>query len=164
MGEKFDRPNLHGPRTLPQARIQHHQALALYTKSLGVENPETAKTTSRPGRTAWLQGDNSNAAAMIRQTLAIERRLLGTDDSNTLYSMNSLASVYRWQRKGAQTEALYRQTLKIRRRILGTKHTDTLTSMNDLANVHWSPASVRKPKRSMASSSRAAPCTGSRTS
>jgi tetratricopeptide (TPR) repeat protein len=120
----------------PEAGTQFERALELHRRVLGAQHPETLKTISRLGRTAFLRGKYPEAEALLRPNLEIQRRVLGPEHPDTLVSMTSLAYVYDRQGKYPQAEALQSQTLEIQRRVRGPEHPDTLGSMNNLANVY----------------------------
>ena len=116
----------------PQGRKQLELTLELQRRVFGATNPETLKTLSRLGSTAYLQGKYSEAEALFNQALPIQRATLGANHADTLYSMNGLANTYFFEGKYEQAEALHSQILEIRRRLLGSEHPDTLASMNNL--------------------------------
>jgi serine/threonine protein kinase/tetratricopeptide (TPR) repeat protein len=117
----------------PEARKHLQRALDLYRRVLGPENPNTLKTMSRLGATAWRQGKYLEAEALLNQTSQMQRRVQGPEHPDTLASMNALANCYSAQGNYAQSEVLNDQTLKIKRRVLGSEHPDTLAAMNNLA-------------------------------
>lgn len=120
------------------AREQLQEALDLYKRALGEEDPKTLITMSLLGRIVWSQGEYAQAEKLISRALKSERVVLGAEHPETLFAMNNLGNTYRAQGKNAEAAALYKETLDGRRRVLGPEHPDTLTSTNNLANVYWS--------------------------
>ncbi|HTX77036.1 MAG TPA: serine/threonine-protein kinase, partial [Terracidiphilus sp.] len=120
----------------PEARKQLEQALDLYRRAWGGNNPKTLETMSRVGSIAELQGKYPEAEAFLSRALPMQRRVLGPEHPDTLLSMNHLAVVYYDEGRYAQAEALHSQILEIRRRVLGPENIETLGSMNDLAVIY----------------------------
>ena len=74
----------------PEARTQFERALELHRRVLVAQNPETLKTISRLGRTAFLQRKSPEAEVLCRQSLEGQRRVLGPEHPDTMNSTNSL--------------------------------------------------------------------------
>ena len=127
-----------------EAQTQLEQALQLYERILGPENPTTVRIISRLGSVAVSQAKYAEAEALSTRALTVQRRVLPPEDLDTLYSMNILGNVYYLEGKYDQAEPLHSQVLEIRRRILGPEHPRTLASMNNLAGVYYGQSRYAK--------------------
>jgi len=131
MGQTYEDLGLYA-----EAQEQVQQALDLYRRALGDNNPKTLESMSRLGNIAEIQGKYPEAETVLSQTLPIQRRVLGPEHPDTLLSMNHLANVYYYEGKYPEAEALHSQILETRRRVLGPDNIETLGSMSNLANVY----------------------------
>jgi len=109
------------------------QAVAIRTRVLGPEHPQTLEAMDALEITVSAQRKTEEAIKLEREMLAVRRRVLGNDDPNTARSMVRLAWSLQEEGRYAEAEALERPALDVQRRLLGPEHQDTLVTMRDLA-------------------------------
>ncbi|KAM7207997.1 hypothetical protein V8F06_014959, partial [Rhypophila decipiens] len=109
-----------------EAEQLHRQTLALRTKVLGSEHPDTLNTMLGVANAVNQHGNYSEAEQLYRQTLALQTKVLGSEHPDTLNTMLGVANAVRDQGNYSEAEQLYRQTLALRTKVLGSEHPDTL--------------------------------------
>jgi tetratricopeptide (TPR) repeat protein len=115
-----------------QAEAIYRDAIAIQTRVLGADHPETLMTQVALGYAMSAQGRFADAEALYRTVIEIQTRVLGPDHPNTLGSMNSLGGVLLDQHRYAPAEPIYRDLLDARKRVLGVSHPETLWSFYNL--------------------------------
>ncbi|KAK3382112.1 hypothetical protein B0T24DRAFT_660893 [Lasiosphaeria ovina] len=118
-----------------QAEQLYRRTLALRTKVVGAQHPDTLRSMHGLANAAWSQGKHKEAEQLYRQTLAQWTEVLGARHCHTLLTMNNLANAVRDQGNYKEAAQLYRQTLTLRTEVLGVQHPITLRSMHGLANA-----------------------------
>jgi len=119
----------------PEAKVQHEEALAIRTRVLGAEHPDTLISMNDLGLVLRKQGFLSEAKDLYNEALVIQRRALGEEHVDTLITLNNIANVLRSQRRTLEAESIYRKVLEVRRRVLGEEDPDTLTSQSNFSAV-----------------------------
>ncbi|KAK3376988.1 hypothetical protein B0T24DRAFT_665831 [Lasiosphaeria ovina] len=118
-----------------EAEQLYRQTLALQTKVLGSEHPDTLCTILGIANAVSNQGNYSEAEQLYRQTLVLQTKVLGSEHPDTLRTMNNLAAAVGDQGNYSEAEQLYRQTLALQTKVLGSEHPDTLRTMLGIANA-----------------------------
>jgi tetratricopeptide (TPR) repeat protein len=118
------------------AAQQCRTALALYSKNLGPDHPETLRSRHHLARCYHELGQYAEALELHKETLVLLKAQFGPDHPDTLRSMDSLASSYAALCRRADALQLREETLALRKARLGPDHPDTLLSMYSLANSY----------------------------
>ncbi len=107
--------------------------VAVRTRVLGSEDPDTLRGRSHLDIALWRQGKYAEAEADCRELVKLEEKVLGPEQPDTLGTLNTLANILSEQGKYPEAEAQYREVIKLREKALGPEHPDTLASRNNLA-------------------------------
>jgi hypothetical protein len=129
---------------LPEAIRVWEQVVALQSKRLGPDDPDTLASMNNLGVAYQADGQVKRALALFELTLANARRLLGPDHPETLAGMNNLAGAYQADGQVKKALPLYQALLEKRQGTLGPDHPDTLHSMHDLATAYQGDGQVKK--------------------
>jgi eukaryotic-like serine/threonine-protein kinase len=116
-----------------ESRPALERALAIHTRELGPDHPETLESVNALGRLLYKVGRYQEAAVLHRRVLDRQRSLLGDDDPHTLWNAYNLAKVLDRLGQWPEAESLYREVVETRSRRLGPDHLDTLVAANGLA-------------------------------
>jgi tetratricopeptide (TPR) repeat protein len=119
------------------ARRLEERVMAVMTRVLGDEHPDTLASINNLAATLWDQGDHAGARRLQERVLEARTRVLGEEHPDTLVSMNNLALTLAAQGDHAGARRIQERVLEARTRVLGEEHPDTLTSMNNLAGTLW---------------------------
>ncbi|KAK3939474.1 kinesin light chain, partial [Diplogelasinospora grovesii] len=92
-----------------EAERLHRQALELFEKVLGRENPFTVTNMNNLALTLKSQGKYEEAERLHRQALELFEKVLGRENPFTVNSMNNLALTLKSQGKYEEAEPLHRQ-------------------------------------------------------
>ena len=111
--------------------------LAIREKSLGPDNPDTAKSLNNLAFLYDQTGDYAKAEPLYQQALRIYEKLLGPEHQETAQILDNLAGVYCSMAAYAKAEPLYQQALKIRETVLGPEHPGTAANLNNLAALYY---------------------------
>ncbi|MCX6594606.1 MAG: tetratricopeptide repeat-containing protein [Acidobacteria bacterium] len=125
-----------------QARTLQEQVLAVMTRVLGPEHPNTLTSMNNLAETMGAQGDHAGARALHEQVLAVSRRVLGPEHLHTLTSMNNLAKTLVAQGDAVGARTLQEQVLAMLRRVLGPEHPHTLSSIKTGCGIPASKGSI----------------------
>jgi serine/threonine protein kinase len=128
MGTVYERLGLYA-----RAQPLYEKAADIQRRVLGLEDPNTLRTTSN---LAWIllrQHRLAQAEKLLRQTLDVQQRALGSEHIDTLRTVNNLAGTLQQQHQFTESEKLYREALGTERRVLGPEHSETLRSIGNLA-------------------------------
>ena len=117
----------------PQSESLTRRALAVETRVLGANNPETFKSMDTLSGLLEDQSRYPEAEKMARQTVEKRTRTLGPEDRDTLYANTELASIIVDQGRYAEAEPLSRQTVAMARRKWGPLDPVTLLAEKELA-------------------------------
>jgi serine/threonine protein kinase/tetratricopeptide (TPR) repeat protein len=112
---------------------QHERAVALRSRTLGVDHPDTLTSMNNLAVGYRLAGRAADAVPLHERELAHSRKRLGRDHPETLRSLSNLAVALRLAGRPEDAIPLLEEALAMRRAKLGPDHPDTLTSLNDLA-------------------------------
>ncbi|MGZ3480327.1 MAG: tetratricopeptide repeat protein [Myxococcaceae bacterium] len=119
----------------PRAVELLQRAVAVRTRVLGVDDPDTLRSSSKLGATYTRSARYPEAERVLANALDRSRRVNGPDHPDTLGMLGNLGTLAMFQGRFAHAEELDRRVLEGRRRVLGAEHPDTLTAMNNLALV-----------------------------
>ena len=142
MGMVYDNLGLY-----PRAHPLVQQAMEIQKRVLGLENPETLKSTRSLGYIVFQEGHYPEAEKLDRDTLAIQRRVLGPEHPDTIRSMYNLEVLLHSEGHRADAEKLDRETLELRRRVLGAENPDTLVATQELASVLADEGNYAEPEK-----------------
>jgi eukaryotic-like serine/threonine-protein kinase len=117
----------------PRAAELVEQALAIRTRLLGADHPDTLRSATKLGGIYTRSARYADAERILSDALERGRRVNGPEHPDTLGTLANLATVAFWQGKYARAEEINRQILEIRRRVLGADHPDTLITLNNVA-------------------------------
>ncbi len=116
-----------------EAEKKIREALAIRSRVLGQDHPETAVTLDDLAHCLKDQGQHARALALFEKALAGRRKSLGEEHPDTATSCMNVATCLTAQGKHAQALALSEKALAINRQVLGEEHPDTARSYNHLA-------------------------------
>ncbi|PVF91532.1 hypothetical protein CPB86DRAFT_878463 [Serendipita vermifera] len=125
------------------------EAVGLYIRALGKEDPRTLRTMHHLASAYNGTGEYMRARELDEEILVIRKKVIGPLHSHTLRSMSNLASDY--ARLGQYKDArrlqeevdlglyvkareLDEKVLSLRKEFMGSEHPDTLASMHNLAS------------------------------
>ena len=108
------------------------QAVAIQTKALGPNDPETLASIAMLGVVDDDLAHYAESEKLLRQALAGQQRVLGADKAETLATANYLTDTLQDEEKLAAAEDLLRKTLAIQQKTLGREDGATLRTMRSL--------------------------------
>jgi len=115
------------------AEIIWRKVIAVYTRVLGPEDPNTLSSRNNLANALKGQGKHAEAEQQYRAVLAIQERVLGPEHPDTLGSRMGVANALYSQGKYAEAEQEHRAVLAIKERVLGPEHPETFRSCYNLA-------------------------------
>jgi tetratricopeptide (TPR) repeat protein len=118
-----------------EAETIHREALALWRKRAGNEDPQTLYTLSRLGSTLESEKKWAEAETVYREALAVWRKQAGNEDPQTLYTMRRLALTLEGESKWAEAEIVHREALALWRKQAGNEDPQTLYALRNLAST-----------------------------
>jgi serine/threonine protein kinase/tetratricopeptide (TPR) repeat protein len=121
---------------LAKAKEQLETALAMSTKNVGPEHPNTLAVQSNLGNLYASQGQYAKAKELLERTLATEQRVLGPEHRDALATMLNLAGVHFETQQYAKAEELFREVVRCYVRDLGEKDPVTLVARQNLAEAY----------------------------
>ena len=110
------------------------RAVALQTRSLGAQAPDTLQSMSSLGAAYRDLDRYADAEKLLRRTLAGQQRVLGPNNEATMATIDTLADTLTKEGQYTQAEGLLRQVLAVQRKILGPESRAALLSNNRLTN------------------------------
>jgi tetratricopeptide (TPR) repeat protein len=116
-------------------RRLYEKILAMTTRALGEENPDTLWAMSGYARSLRHQGDYKRAQQFEERVLEIRVRVWGEEDIQTLRAMSDLAETLCMRGKYVEAQRLQERVLEQMARVIGAEHPDTLSAMSDLAET-----------------------------
>jgi non-specific serine/threonine protein kinase/serine/threonine-protein kinase len=117
----------------PRAAALVEQALAIRTRVLGADHPDTLRSATKLGGIYSRSARYADAERLLSDALERGRRVNGPEHPDTLGTLANLGTVAFWQGKYGRAEEIHRQVLEVRRRVLGADHPDTLISLSNVA-------------------------------
>jgi serine/threonine protein kinase len=117
----------------PRAAALVEQALAIRTRVLGADDPDTLRSATKLGGIYSRSARYADAERLLSDALERGRRVNGPEHPDTLGTLANLGTVAFWQGKYGRAEEIHRQVLEARRRVLGADHPDTLISLSNVA-------------------------------
>ena len=118
-----------------QAHTLWEHALAIQTRALGPDNPETLRSLALLGGVVKAQGRFADSEKLLRQALAGQQRVLGPDHPETMETVSYLTDTLEALGHLAEAEALLRRTIADQQRTLGPEKPATLRSMRSLTQI-----------------------------
>jgi non-specific serine/threonine protein kinase/serine/threonine-protein kinase len=118
-----------------QAETLLQQAIAVQTRELGPDAPDTLASMAALGKAQAGLGHIDDAEKLLRRVLATQQRVLGSEDPATLTTASYLADTLIHDGKFGEAESLTRRTLASQQRTLGPEKPASLRSMRTLAQV-----------------------------
>ena len=112
---------------------QRERVLAIRTKLLGPNHPDTLTTMDNLAVAYRLSGRAREAVPLLEKVLAIRQASLGPDHSDTLSTLGNLAVAYQYSERLAEAFSLFEQQVKIMTKKWGPDHGRTLVATNNLA-------------------------------
>jgi TIR domain/Tetratricopeptide repeat/NB-ARC domain len=120
----------------PPAEPFLREALVLYARLLGPDNPELATILTRIGRLMFFDlEDVSWPRSLLEQALAIRTTALGPEDPATADSLIHLGQVLLWEREYVHARRLTERALRICEAAHGPDHDHTIVCVEHLADV-----------------------------
>ncbi|MBV8352961.1 MAG: tetratricopeptide repeat protein [Verrucomicrobia bacterium] len=113
------------------------EALDIFQKTLGSEDPNTLISLNNLGNLFNDMGDFAKAEPLLEEALKIRRKTLSPEDPDTATSLGNLAELYRAMGEYAKAEPLYQEALEIFQHVFGREHPDTARAMDNLAGLYW---------------------------
>jgi serine/threonine protein kinase len=118
------------------AASQDEQALALCTRHLGADHPNTLVSMHNLAESYAALNRQDEALKLRQAALAARKRVLPSDHPDTLKNMHSLAGSYAALNRHAEAIKLFEATLAAEKRVYGLDHVGTFRTMNNLANSY----------------------------
>jgi serine/threonine protein kinase len=116
-----------------KAAQQEEAALALFSRLLGPDDPDTLSAMNHLATSYADLGRYNEALKLREETLARRKARLGPNHPDTLISMNNLANSYRELGRDVECLALREETLALEKVVLGPDNPDTLRCMGNIA-------------------------------
>jgi WD40 repeat protein len=135
---------LHNEGKFSEAEQLYRQALEIYERVLGPENPDTLTVLNNLANTIRIKGDPITAEPIFRQVLNTREKVLGPNHHDTATTLNSLAVLLHNTGKYEDAEPLYRRALGICEKNLGNEHSLTIQIQNNINSL----LNVKKSKKS----------------
>jgi len=127
------------------AERMFREALALYQKLRGNENPRVASLLGDIASMASFQGRHAESETLERETLALWKKLKGEEDPQVAYTLDRSAMVLLRQSQAFETpanqrllkeaETLEREALAMSRKLLGNEHPDVATALGGVTQA-----------------------------
>jgi serine/threonine protein kinase/TolA-binding protein len=117
----------------PQSESLTRHALAIETRVLGEDNPETLKSMYTLSGLLEDESRYSEGEKVARETVKRRTRALGPDDRETIDANRELAALITDEGRYAEAEPLGRKTFEIARRNLGLPDPVTISAEMQLA-------------------------------
>ena len=133
---------LHNQGAVSRAIAYHERALAVSTRILGEDHPNTLISRYNLATDYHVAGDLRRAIPLYEQALADSTRVLGDDSPQTLSLRNNLAGAYQDAGDLRRAVPVFEQILGDTVRILGDDHPDTFTSRSNLADAYRSTGNL----------------------
>jgi serine/threonine protein kinase len=115
---------------------QYRKALAIRTKHLGSDHPDTLRNMMSLANSYTHLGRYDDAVKLNEQTLAIQKAKLGPDHPQTLRNMKNLAGNYNYLGRYDDALKLGEQSLALLKAKLGPDHPDILRGTIYLAQLY----------------------------
>jgi tetratricopeptide (TPR) repeat protein len=117
---------------LDEAESLNLQALSLWKKLRGSDDPKVAASLNNLGNVYFRRRDLDRAKDCFEQALAIWRPI---DDPNTSAALHNVANVLALQNRFAAAEKLYREAVTLARQRHGDLHPTTALYLRNLGDV-----------------------------
>jgi tetratricopeptide (TPR) repeat protein len=116
-----------------QAQLLLEGILAIRSKVLGEEHPDTAASYAWVADNLNAQGRYQEAQESLQKALHISRKVLGEEHPHTALSYNNVAFNLNAQGRYKEAQEGFQKALDILRKVLGEEHPNTAQSYNNLA-------------------------------
>ena len=124
------------------------RALAIVTKTLGPNNPDTAKVIRKLGVAYDAQGRYADADAQFKRALDIFTKAFGPDHRFIATVLLNQGQLFEHQRRYGDAEQAYKRALAINEKARGPNHPDTVARrLNHLAAVERRARQARQRRR-----------------
>ncbi|MBB5922409.1 Flp pilus assembly protein TadD [Actinoalloteichus hoggarensis] len=122
-------------RSGPDAEQHHRQRIALHSRLLGPDHPDTVLAHNDLARTLGEYGRTAEAVEILREVLPSVARTRGDEHPDTLSIRNNLAAALAAAGRPDEATRLFTEVLASRARELGALHPHTLSVRNNLAQL-----------------------------
>jgi tetratricopeptide (TPR) repeat protein len=137
----------HLNRDYAKAELLYKQALHIYEKALGQENPLVKGSLNNLALLYTRTGEYAQAEPLYKRALAISQKVLGPENPSTAKSLNNLGLLYKRMGEYARAKPLYKEALEIREKVLGPENPDTAQSIRNLAYLELDSGNIQEAKR-----------------
>jgi tetratricopeptide (TPR) repeat protein len=128
-------PGLFAQARYRPAQLLLEKALAIQSRVLGEEHPDTALGYNNLGYTLRAQGQYTPAQPLFDTASAIARKVLGEEHPDTAAIYNNLAMNLEAQGRYPEAHRWFDKALAIHRNVFGEEDPHTANSYNNLAHV-----------------------------
>ena len=104
----------------PKAKAMFERSAAIFEKSLGSDDPDTAYTQALLGNIYRVDGDYDPAEQILRRSLSVEEKTIGPDHPWIANTLRHLALLYESRRDFGKTEEIDTRALEMAQRTEGT--------------------------------------------
>ena len=111
----------------------YEQALAIYRKVHGEQNPLTATTLNNLGVLLQAMGEYAGARTYYEQALAIRKKVFGDQHSVAAHSLHNLGTLMQATGDYGASRTYYEETLAVWKKVHGGQHPHTATTLNNLS-------------------------------
>lgn len=111
----------------------YRRALAIAEKTLGPENPNTARSLNNLATLYLYAGKYSQVESLLQQSLTIRQKSLGNEHPDVARTLFSLAELYNYQGKFDESDSIHLRALSIRKKALPPDHPFISESLETLA-------------------------------
>jgi tetratricopeptide (TPR) repeat protein len=115
-----------------EAEKLYRQILAIRTRTLGPEHPDTLQCQISLAQLLLKEGRLQEAEKMQRQTLAVNLRVIGAESPQTLWCQSDLAETLIKEGHYSEAEKIASAALAIERRTMAPTHPETLYTLQRL--------------------------------
>jgi tetratricopeptide (TPR) repeat protein len=109
------------------------QALALYEKSSGPENPKLTGVLTNLAALLYTTNRMAEAEPLVRRALTIDQKSFGPDHANVARDLENLAALLLATDRSVEAEALLRWALPVTEKRFGPEHPKVAAVLTDLA-------------------------------
>jgi Tfp pilus assembly protein PilF len=120
----------------PEASDSYNEALTIYEKVLGTEQPSIAATYNNIALVYDSQGKYEEALKWNNKALNIREKVLGKEHPDTAATYNNIAAVYDVQGEYERALEWINKALNIFEKVLGKENPLTATTYNNIAAVY----------------------------
>lgn len=130
-----------------RAQDYFQRALAIRTKALGPEHPDTIQTINQMGFLYQVTGDRKKAEEHYLKALALRTKVLGPTHPETSDSQSYLAQLYLMEGRYAEAEALLKEAVKHETQEISTRHPTPAFSQSMLGALYYSLGDLERSEK-----------------